>query len=47
MLKLLESTLTFKVEDCRDFLEIYNNGLDLLLEYLENDASILEDITRI
>jgi hypothetical protein len=47
MLKLPEPTLTFKGEDCRDFLKKHNNGLDLLPEYLENPASIPEDITRI
>jgi hypothetical protein len=36
MLKLPELTLTFKGEDCRDFLKRHNNGLDLLPEYLEN-----------
>jgi hypothetical protein len=47
MLNLLESTLAFKGEDCRYFLKKHNNGLDLLPEYLENLASIPEDITRI
>jgi hypothetical protein len=47
MLKLLESTLTFKGEYSRDFLKKHNNGLDLPPEYLENTASILEDITKI
>jgi hypothetical protein len=47
MLKLPEPMLTFKGEDCRDLLKRHNNGLDLLPEYLENLASILEDITRI
>jgi hypothetical protein len=47
MLKLPEPTLTFKGEDCREFLKKYNNGLDLLPEYLENPASVPTDITRI
>jgi hypothetical protein len=47
MLKLSEPTLTFKGEDCRDFLKKHNNGLNLLPEYLENSVSILVDITRI
>jgi hypothetical protein len=36
MLKLPEPTLTFKGEDCRDFLKKHDNGMDLLLEFLEN-----------
>jgi hypothetical protein len=47
MLKLPKPTLTFKEEDYRDFLKKHNNGLDLLPEYLENPATITEDITRI
>jgi hypothetical protein len=33
MLKLPEPTLTFKGEDCRDFLKKYDNSLDLLPEF--------------
>jgi hypothetical protein len=47
MLKLPEPMLTFKGEDYKDFLKKHNNGLDLLLEYLENHASIPEYITRL
>jgi hypothetical protein len=47
MLKLPESTLTFKGEDCRELLKKHNNGLDLLPEYLENHVSVPIDITRI
>jgi hypothetical protein len=47
MLKLLEPTLTFKGEDCRYFLKKHDNGLDLLLEFLENPMVVPEDITRI
>ena len=47
MLNLLEPTLSFKGEDFREFLNKYNNGLDLLLEYLENPASFPTDITKI
>jgi hypothetical protein len=36
MLKLPEPTLTFKGEDCRDFLKKHDNGLDILPEFLEN-----------
>ena len=45
MLKLLEPTLTFKGEDCREFLKNNDNGLDLLYELLENLVAIPEDIT--
>jgi hypothetical protein len=47
MLMLSEPTLSFKGEDCRDFLKKHNNGLNLFPEYLENPASIPVDITRI
>jgi hypothetical protein len=47
MLKLQESTLTFKAEDYNDFLKKHKNGLDLLSEYLDNPTSIPKDITRI
>jgi hypothetical protein len=47
MLKLPKPTLTFKGEDCMDFLKRHENGLDLLPEFLENHASLPEDITRI
>jgi hypothetical protein len=47
MLKLPELTLTFKGEDNNYFLKKHSNGLDLLPKYLENPATILEDITRI
>jgi hypothetical protein len=47
MLKLLETTLAFKGKDYIDILKKHGNGLDLLLEYLENPTSIPVDITRI
>jgi hypothetical protein len=47
MLKLPESTLTFKGEDCMDFLKKHDNGLDILPEFLENPVAIPEDITRL
>jgi hypothetical protein len=47
MLKLPEPTLTFKGEDCRDFLKKHDNKLDILLELLENPEVILEDITKL
>jgi hypothetical protein len=47
MLKFPEPTLTFKGEDCRDFLKRHDNGLDLLPKFLDNIVVVLEDITRI
>jgi hypothetical protein len=47
MLRLPEPTLTFKGEDCREFLKNNENGLDLLPKFLENPTVIPEDITRL
>jgi hypothetical protein len=47
MLKLHESTLIFKREDCIYFLKKHENGLHIFLEFLENLVSVLEDITMI
>jgi hypothetical protein len=47
MLKLHETTLTFKGEDCRDFLKNNDKVLDLFLEFLENPTAVPEDITRL
>jgi hypothetical protein len=47
MLRLPEPMLTFQGEDCREFLKNHDNGLDLLPEFLENLAAILEDIIRL
>jgi hypothetical protein len=47
MLKLSEPTLTFKGEDCRDFVKKHDNGLDLLPEFLENPVVVPEYITMI
>jgi hypothetical protein len=47
MLRLPEPTLTFKGEDCKDFLKKHDNDLDLLPKFLENPAAIPEDITRL
>jgi hypothetical protein len=44
MLRFLEPTLTFKGEDCREFLKKNDNG-DLLPEFLENLMTMPEDIT--
>jgi hypothetical protein len=45
MLELPDPILTFKGEDCREFLKNHGNGLDLLPEFLENPTGIPEDIT--
>jgi hypothetical protein len=45
MLKLSKPTLTFRGEDCKQFLEKHNNGLDLLPFFLENPNLVPEDIT--
>jgi hypothetical protein len=50
MLKLPEPTLTFKGEDCRDFLKKkkkHDNFLNLLPEFLDNPSVVREDITSI
>jgi hypothetical protein len=45
MLKLSEPTLTFRGEDCKQFLAKHNNVLDLLPHFLENPLLVPEDIT--
>jgi hypothetical protein len=45
MLKFPEPTLTFRGEDCKQFLAKHNNGLDLLPLFLENPNLVPEDIT--
>jgi hypothetical protein len=47
MLKLLEPTLMFKGQDCKQFLEKHDNGLDMLVDFLEDPTIVLEDITRL
>jgi hypothetical protein len=47
MLRLLEPTLTFRGEDCKEFLKKHDNGLDLLPEFLEDSMMVPEDITRL
>jgi hypothetical protein len=44
MLRLPKPTLTFKGEDCREFLKNHDNGLDLLPEFLDNPTVVPEDI---
>jgi hypothetical protein len=45
MLKLPEPTLTFKGEDCKQFLAKHNNILDLLPHFLERPNLVPGDIT--
>jgi hypothetical protein len=47
MLRLPEPTLTFKGDDCREFLKKHDNGFDLLPMYLKNLVVIPIDITRL
>ena len=45
MLKLPEPILTFKREDCKQFLAKHNNGLDLFPHFLERLNLVPKDIT--
>jgi hypothetical protein len=47
MLRLSEPTLTFRGEDCKQFLAKHNNGLDLLPHLLEDPILVPEDITSL
>jgi hypothetical protein len=47
MLILPDPTPTFKGENCREFLNKHDNGLDLLLEFLENPTTGPGDMTRL
>jgi hypothetical protein len=47
MLKIPKPTITFKGEEDRQFLKERNYGLELLLEYLEDPAMMLEDLSNI
>jgi hypothetical protein len=47
MLRLSEPTLTFRGQDCKQFLEKHDNGLDLLPEFLEDPTTVPEDITKL
>jgi hypothetical protein len=46
MLKLPEPTLTFIGQDYKQFLEKHDNGLDILVDFLEDPTTVPEDITR-
>jgi hypothetical protein len=47
MLKFSELTLTFREQDCKQFLEKHDNGLDILAEFLEDPKTGPEDITKL
>jgi hypothetical protein len=47
MLKLSNPTLTFRGQDCKEFLEKHHNGLDILADFLEDLKTVPEDITRL
>jgi hypothetical protein len=47
MLKLSKPTMTFRGQDCKQFLERHDNGLDILAEFLEDSTTIPEDITKL
>ena len=47
MLKLLESTITFKGDEAKSFLKERNNGLELLQEYLEDPKMKPEYLSNI
>jgi hypothetical protein len=47
MLRLSEPTLTFRGEDCKQFLAKHNNGLDLLPHLLEDTIAVPEHITSL
>jgi hypothetical protein len=47
MLKLSEPTLTFRGQDCKQFLEKHDNGLDILAEFLKDPTTVSEDITKL
>jgi hypothetical protein len=47
MLRLLEPTLTFRGEDCKQLLAKYNNGLELLPHLLKDLILVPEDITSL
>jgi hypothetical protein len=47
MLKLSKPTLTFKGQDCKQFLEKHHNGLEILVEFLEDSTIVPKDIARL
>jgi hypothetical protein len=47
MLKLPKPTITFKGEEYIQFLKERNCGLELLREYLEDTATMSEDLSKI
>jgi len=47
ILRLLEPTMNFKAEEAKYFMKYRNSGWDLLPQYLEDLATIPEDISTI
>jgi hypothetical protein len=47
MLKLSVPTLTFRGQDCKQFLEKHDNGLYILAEFLEDPTTVSQDITKL
>jgi hypothetical protein len=47
MLRLPKPTLTFKGEDCSEFLKKRDNGLEILPEFLKKTVVVPKDITRL
>jgi hypothetical protein len=47
MLRLSEPNLVYKGEEAKNFLKRKNNGIELLQEYLQDPASMSEDLSRI
>jgi hypothetical protein len=47
MLRLSKPTLTFRGQDCKQFLEKHDNGLEILVEFLEDQTIVPEDITKL
>jgi hypothetical protein len=47
MLRLSETTLTFRGKGCKQFLEKHDNGLDLLPEFLEDPTIVPDDTTNL
>ena len=47
MLRLPEPTFTFRGQECKQFLEKHDNGLDILPKFLEDPTIVPEDITKL
>jgi hypothetical protein len=47
MLKFMKLNLTYKGEGTRNFLKGRNNGIEILQEYLQDAATMPQDLSRI